>query len=124
MAIFKDLGILPIPSTVFSLNIKLAHKTLNLESPKALQNILGFQWRHNLFPCMYLLFRPYTRTTFFGYRSIRNKTVIYWNALQMQNKNAVLITGHFSGSSKSDQKVSFDIMNSLHNNSNEQKKNK
>ena len=32
MPIFKDLGILPIPSCVFSLNIKLADKTLNLDT--------------------------------------------------------------------------------------------
>ena len=94
--IFKYLGILPITSTVFSLNIKLAHKTLNLESPKAVQNILGFQWRQNPFPtrssCMHLLVRPYTRTTNFGYKSIKNKTVINLNALQMHYKNVDLTT--------------------------------
>ena len=94
MPIFKDLGILPIPSCVFSLNIKLAHKTLNLEYPKAVQNILGFQWRQNLFPtrssCMHLLFKPYTRTTNFGYKSLRKKSVINWNALQMQNKKMLI----------------------------------
>ena len=96
LLIFQDLGILSIPSIVFSLNIKLAHKTLNLESPKAVQNIFRFQWRKNPFAtrssCMHLLVRPFTRTTNFGYKSIRNKTVITWNTLQIHNKNVDLTT--------------------------------
>ena len=73
--IFKELNILPIPSTIFSLNIILADKTLNLESPKSVQETLGLLYRQNPFPTksadIKLLKRPTVRTTNFGYKSIR-----------------------------------------------------
>ena len=75
--IFKVLNILPIPSTIFSLNIILAHKTL--ESPKSVQETLGLLHRQNPFPTrsadIKLLERPTVRTINFGYKSIRYRNV-------------------------------------------------
>ena len=92
--IFKELNILPIPSTIFSLNIILAHKTLNLESPKSVQETLGLLHRQNPFPTrsadIKLLERPTVRTTNFGYKSIRYKTIKSWNTLQTTNRNVDL----------------------------------
>lgn len=94
MPIFKELRILPIPSTIFSLNIKLAHKTLNFKSPTAIKETLDLQYNKGPFPtrsnCMKLLARPYIRTSNFGYKSIRNQTIINWNDLQTANKNVDL----------------------------------
>ena len=92
--IFKVLNLLPIPSTIFSLNIILAHKTLNLESPKSVQETLGLLHRQNPFPTrsadIKLLERPTVRTTNFGYKSIRYKTIKSWNTLQTTNRNVDL----------------------------------
>ena len=94
--IFKELSIPPTYNIVLTLNIKLAHKTLNLESPTAVQEILDLKYMQNSYSTrstfLKLLARPYVRTTTFGYKSIKNKTVIHWNTLQSNNKDVDLAT--------------------------------
>ena len=94
MPIFKELCIHPTPNIVFSLNIKLAHKILNSECPSVIQETLDLQYIQNPFStrsaCLKLFARPYVRTATFGYKSIRNQTVIQWNKLQFCNKNVDL----------------------------------
>ena len=94
--IFKELSIPPTYNIVLTLNIKLAHKTLNLESPAAVQEILDLKYMQNSYSTrstfLKLLARPYVRTTTFGYKSIKNKTVIHWNTLQSNNKDVDLAT--------------------------------
>ena len=92
--IFKDLCIHQTPNIVFHLNIKLAHKTLKSECPSAIQEALRLQYIQNPFStrraCLKLFVTPYVRTETFGYKSIKNQTVIQWNKLQVCNKNADL----------------------------------
>ena len=80
MPIFKTFNIHPIPNIVFNLNIKRAHKILNLECPSAIQEILGLQYTQNRFStrsaCLKLIFRPYERTETFGNKSIKKQTFI------------------------------------------------
>ena len=63
--IFKELSIPPTYNIVLTLNIKLAHKTLNLESPAAVQEILDLKYMQNSYSTrstfLKLLARPYVQ---------------------------------------------------------------
>ena len=89
MPIFKELNIPPSYNVVLTLNIKLAHKIFNLESPRAIQETLDLKYTQNSFSTrntsLKLLVRPYVRTATFGYKSIKNQNVIQWNMLQSNN---------------------------------------
>ena len=95
MPIIKELNIPPSYNIVLTLNIKLAHKIFNLESPKSIQETLDLKYTQNSFSTrntsLKLLVRPYVRTTNFGYKSTKNQTVIQWNMLQSNKKMLILL---------------------------------
>ena len=74
--LFKELNIPPSYNIVLTLNIKLAHKIFNLESPRAIQETLDLKYTQNSFSTrntsLKLLVRSYVRKTTFGYKSIKN----------------------------------------------------
>ena len=94
--LFKELEILSTPNILFSLNIKLAHKILNLESPRTVQETLNLCYVRNTYSTrgatIHLLVKPYVRTTNFGYKSIKNQIISHWNSLQTSNRTTDLAT--------------------------------
>ena len=94
--LFKLLKIQPIHNTIFMLNIKLIHQTLNHLSPTSVQNSLDLMYLNDSYITRArsheMLKIPKVKTVKYGIYSVRYQSVLHWNALQSYFKETSLIS--------------------------------